>query len=63
MLSGQNSVAAGRTDGIGTEIILKKCTFSGEPVDIRGCVDLRSIRADGLEGMVIGKNEQYIGFP
>ena len=46
--------------GAVTEIISKKGTFLGEPIDIRGCIDLRSVGTDGLEGMVIRKDKQNI---
>ena len=65
VLSRKNGSSARRADRIGTVNVLEKHTFAGQSVDILGRAELlevATVTADRLPSMIIGHNEEDIGF-
>ena len=60
ILSGLNDRAAWRTNRVGYVTTIEKHTLQGEPIDMRRLVDFRPISADGLKGVIVRKNKEYI---
>ena len=66
VLSSKNGSSARRADRIGAVNILKKHTFAGQSVDILGRAELlevATVAANRLPGMIGGHNEEDVGFP
>ena len=61
VFAGEDHRPRGAADRIGTETVAKQGTLTGNPVDVGGVDQLRSIRRDGRRGVVIGKNEKDVG--
>jgi hypothetical protein len=49
-------------DRIGTEVRLEQGSFSGNPIYVRSTVDFRTVSRDGLSCVIIGKDEDDVGF-
>lgn len=61
VLARQDAGSRGTADGIGTERVVKDGPFVCDSVQIRSFVDLGSVSTDGLQGMVVGKQEDNVG--
>ena len=61
VLAGKDYGPAGGTDGIGDEGAMEDHAFVGDSVDIRSPVPVGSVGGYGLVGVIVGKEEQYVG--
>lgn len=61
MFAGKDYGSARGTDGIGDEGTMEDHALVGYAVDIRSPVPVGSVGRYGLIGVIIGKEEQYVG--
>ena len=63
VFAGQNRGAARSANGIGHEAAIEAYPTFREPIDVRGSIQLPRVVvcADGLIGVVVGKNEHDVG--
>jgi len=57
VLAGQYHRPAGGADGIGHETVVKQYAFFCQAVDVGRLVDLGSVGADRVRGMIVGEDE------
>ncbi len=62
VLARKDTGSAWPTDRIGTEVRLEQGSFTGNPIYVRSTVDFRTVSRDGLSCVVIGKDEDDVGF-
>ena len=63
ILPRQERRPAGRADRVGDERVGELGTVRGEPIEMRGGVDLRAVAGDRMLGMVVGEDEDDVGTP
>ncbi len=61
VLARQDAGPAWPANGVGAEVRLKEGSLLGNPVDVRGLVDLGSISRDGLGRMIVREDEHDVG--
>ena len=61
VFAGKDYGSARGTDGIGDEGTMEDHALVGYAVDIRSPVPVGSVGGYGLIGVIIGKEEQYVG--
>jgi hypothetical protein len=61
VFSGEQSSAAGRTNGIPNKPVRKYNSFIGNPVEVRRFNKFIAVCTDGLERMIISHYKQDIG--
>ena len=61
VLAGQDVGAGRAADGIGAKGIQKHRALFGESIDVGSLIDLRTVGADGLDGVIVRKDEYDIG--
>jgi len=62
VLARKDTGSAWPTDRIGTEVRLEQGSFTSNPIYVRSTVDFRTVNRDGLSCVVIGKDEDDVGF-
>ena len=62
VLPRKNASPARPADRIGAEVSFEDGSFPGNPVNIRGLVDFRTVSRDGLGGMIVREDEYDVGF-
>ena len=61
VFAGEDHRPAWPANAIGTKRILKQYSFLGDPVNVRRVVDLGSVGANGMTGMIIREDKNDVG--
>ena len=61
VLAGENDGPARGADRIGAEAVVEQHSLAGQPVELRGFVDLRSVTGQRVRGMVVSEYQNDVG--